>query len=107
MALILEGNHTGHRPHRPTATQANGYTDYSTLIEKTTTQVIFALILLIIGNPLLRLVVSLITGNPSLKSVVSLIIVNHPFVYATSSRGLEGRRGSGAHMAKLGRVEFG
>ena len=89
------------------------------MIEKTTTQVIFALVSLITGNPSLRLVVSLITGNPSLRSVVSLITGNpslrfvvllitgnHPSVHATSSRGLEGG-GGGTQMAKLGRVELG
>ena len=62
------------------------------MIERTTIQVIFALVLLITGNLSLRLVVSLITGN-------------HPSVCTTSSRGLEGG-GSSAHMAKLGRVEL-
>ena len=47
------------------------------LIEKITTQVIFALISLITGNPSLKLVVSLISGNHSLRSVVSLITGNH------------------------------
>ena len=52
------------------------------------------------------ILVLLITGNPSLKLIVLLIIGNHPSVSATSSRGLEGG-GGGAHMAKLGRVDLG
>ena len=77
------------------------------MIERTTTQVIFALVSLITGNPSLRLVVSLITGNLSLRSVVSLITA-HPYVpQAAVVWRAEEVVFAWQSLAKLGKVKLG